>query len=367
MEQILQNNTFLIVSSFLVSFVISYLSIPPIVALAREKKLFAIPNGRSAHKLATPSLGGIAIFSGFILSTLIFSTNVNFPQLTYLTAATLIIFFFGLKDDIFVLTAGKKLLAQIISAFIVVAFADLRLTSLHGCMGINEIPYLTSIILSIFVIIVITNAFNLIDGIDGLATSVGIVSLSTLAIWFFMADYIYLATAAIAMIGALIGFLPFNLSKGKNKIFMGDTGSLLLGFVISGFTIFFSELNLLASIPESIRVSSAPTVAIGIIFLPLYDTLRVMSIRIYRGRSPFKADMEHLHHKLLDLGYSHLASTIILSIFSMIFVALSFYLQNIGIIMLLLVQITIATSFYYIPITLISRNIKSLITEKKKV
>jgi len=353
MEQFYTSPIILIIFSFIVSVLICYVAIPPIVNLAVKKSLFVVPNGRSAHKHATPSLGGIAIFAGSIISSLIFTSlydinNLEYKKIVYFTAAALIIFFFGLKDDIYDLTPLKKLIAQLIAASIIVIVADHRFTNLHGFLHITEIPYIASVALSIFVIIVITNSFNLIDGIDGLASSIGIISLSSLAIWFYFADKIVLTIAAVSMIGALLAFIPFNYSKGSKKIFMGDSGSLVVGFFIAFLIIFFNELNIVTPNKKFFIVESAPSVSIGLIFLPLYDTLRVMTLRISNGISPFKADMLHLHHKLLQHGFSHFKSTLILSLLSLFVIAISFYFQNLGIFPLILIQLIFISTMYLV-------------------
>jgi UDP-GlcNAc:undecaprenyl-phosphate/decaprenyl-phosphate GlcNAc-1-phosphate transferase len=149
--------------------IFSFLTIPPVIALAKGKKLLDIPNGRTVHKFATPTLGGIAIFAGFFFSNLIFSCNVSTPYLSIILAGCLLIFLVGMKDDIFVLSPTKKFITQFLAAIIVVVLADLRITSLHGVFGFNEIHYIFSVLISVFVIVAITNAINLIDGIDGLA------------------------------------------------------------------------------------------------------------------------------------------------------------------------------------------------------
>lgn len=346
--------------SFFVSLFLSYVSIPPVILLAREKHLFDMPNKRGAHKYATPTLGGIAIFAGFIFSSLIFFYPKDSSFLPYLAAACILIFLIGLKDDIFVLSPTKKLITQVIAAFIVVLLTKIRITDLHGVLGIREIPYIASILLSVFVIIAVTNAINLIDGIDGLAGSVGTIAALTFGIWFYLADRIEFVIICFALAGSLLGFLRFNIAKGDKKIFMGDTGSLLTGFVLACIAIAFNEANLTA--PSEYRLHAAPAVSIGILFIPLWDTLRVMVLRIAKRKSPFKPDMQHVHHLLLKLGHSHIRATVILSSLSIVFIILSFSLQSIGILWLLLIQSIIAIMLYVIPFTIIVRKLKRTIT-----
>lgn len=172
-------------SCFLLSFIISYLSVRPIVDLCLAKNLVDMPNGRTSHSKPTATLGGIAIFAGFMLSVMIFSPYGSILELRFITAGTLLMFFVGVKDDIFVISPFNKLFAQIVAAIILIDFAGVRLSSLHGFMGIRDIDYYTSLYLTIFVVVVIINAFNLIDGIDGLAAGIGIVVSSTFGLWFY--------------------------------------------------------------------------------------------------------------------------------------------------------------------------------------
>jgi len=352
--------------SFISACLISYLSVPPIVTLAKAKMLCALPNGRTSHQGAVPTLGGIAIFAGFIISALLFSSYIVFPPLPFITAGCLIIFFSGLKDDIFIISPYSKIATQILASATIIYFADIRITNFHGFLGINEISYIYSFLITIFVFIVIINSYNLIDGIDGLASVIGIVSSFALGIWFFLTQHFQYAVLCFALAGSLVGFLRFNLSKKQYKIFMGDTGSLLVGFVIAVLVIQFNEFNLLTI--GKYKIESAPAVSIAVLILPLYDTLRVMIVRVMRKQSPFKADRGHIHHKLLDLGYTHIQATIILSVFTIVFIFIAYQLQHIGILWLTLILFILATLLYLIPITLILRKLKmALLSPSKNV
>jgi len=348
---------------FIAAIFISYLSVPPVVKLAKEKGLCALPNGRTSHSGAVPTLGGIGIFAGFSISSLLFSTYFPFPELPFIAASCLLIFFSGLKDDIFVISPFSKIATQILSAAIIIFFTDIRFTNLHGFVGITEIPYVTSFLLTIFVITVIINSFNLIDGIDGLAGAIGIVSAGTFGIWFYLVkDYDY-AVISFGLAGSLVGFLRYNLSRGQYRIFMGDTGSLLIGFIVAVLVIRFNELNVITQ--GIYKIDSAPAVSIAVLILPLYDTARVMIVRILRRQSPFKADRGHIHHKLLDLKYSHTKATMILAVANIIFIGIAYYFRHLGIINLIGLLITIATLLYFIPITMILRRLKKMILPGK--
>jgi len=342
----------LTVLTFLLTVAITVISIPTIVKVARLKQLVDIPNGRTSHKGMVPSLGGFAIFVAISIGLLAFVNFQASPSVQYLLVGLLIIFFLGLKDDILVLDPYKKLLGQIAAAALVVFIGGVQFTSLHGFLGIHEIPAMVGAPLSIFVIIVITNSFNLIDGIDGLASGVGILISLLLGIWFYYIGQHQLALIALAFTGAYIGFFYFNISKGNNKIFMGDTGSLILGFTLAFLIIHFNELNL---VPQKMNVASAPAVSFGIFIVPLFDTARVFLLRVIRSKSPFNPDKQHVHHRLLHIFNSHLKTTATIIGFNALFILLVVTLQQLRIFELMAVEILIAGLVSYLPIFLIRR------------
>ncbi len=328
-----------VILSFLTAFTLTFLAIPSIISVAIKKGLCDEPGDRTAHSTSIPTLGGIGIFAGMIFSIILWTPFNYFGDLQYILCAFIIIFLIGAKDDIDPMNPGRKFLGQIFAAAILVFKANVKLTSLYGIFGIYAIPEFASIILSIFTIIVIINAFNLIDGINGLSGSIGTLISVCLGTWFFLVDRLEIAIVAFSLAGALIAFLKFNFSPAK--IFMGDTGSLLLGLVCSILAIQFIELHQdLVDSPYAFK--SAPSVAIGILILPLFDTLRVFTMRILKGRSPFQPDRNHIHHLLLDSGLSHMQATGVLILVNVLFIFMTVKLQGIGNLYLLIVIFTIA-------------------------
>ncbi|MGD9558775.1 MAG: MraY family glycosyltransferase, partial [Mangrovibacterium sp.] len=190
---------------------------------------------------------------------------------------------------------------------------------------------LVSIPLSVLIILFLINAFNLIDGIDGLAGGLAFLASALLGTWFSFAGHVNSAIMCLAFCGSLLAFLYYNLLGGKNKIFMGDTGSLILGVFLAAMTIRFNELNNTAA--AHIRFDDAPLFALALMIVPVTDTLRVFTIRLIHGRSPFSPDMNHFHHLLIKLGFSHIRSTCFLLAYTIgfIIVAKTFILLNIGI------------------------------------
>lgn len=309
---VINYNYFNICLSFLTSLIISYKIIPPIAHIARFKNLFDKPNDRNLHTANIPNIGGLAIVFSLILSLLLYNNFILFPDIQFIIASMLIIAIIGVKDDILVNTPLVKLIGQFIAAIIIVILADIRFTNLYGIAGVFEISYTASVCISLFAIIVFINSFNLIDGIDGLASGIGIITTSTFAVWFAINMQYQLVIFSVALIGSLFAFFYYNVFSKDNKIFMGDTGSLLLGLFLAILTIKFNEINLLPNIEYPIK--AAPAVSFCILIIPLGDTIRVFIIRAIKKKSPLKADKNHLHHKLVDLGLSHIKATSLLLI-----------------------------------------------------
>lgn len=338
------------------SFLICFFLIPKITLLARDKKLMAFPVKRSSHVNPVPTLGGIGIYLGFIIPLLLFSGINESKILPFLTASCLVIFLVGIKDDIYVIAPKTKLVGQIIAATIMIVFANIRITNLHGILGIGEIPYIVSFFISLFIYIAITNSINLLDGIDGLAASIGIVACLGFGVYFVHLERINSALGCSSLIGALSAFLIFNYAKGDKKIFMGDTGSLIIGFVLSTFAIFFNEITLLS--PIEMRVNSAPVVSIAILAIPIFDTLRVFTFRVLRGKSPFRPDKTHIHHELLAHGYTHHQATTVITGFSIFLIILIYDLQGkMGFYQLLMMLTLMVLMFYIVPFTFLYRQL----------
>lgn len=308
------------------AFLISYFSIPVIIEVAKYKKLYDEPDPRKVHKKVIPTLGGLGIFAGFVLATLIGTPPSAGSGLQYFIAASLVIFFLGIKDDILILSASKKFLGQIFAAAIIIKFGGIHLNNMYGFLGLHELPNTASILLTLFTIIVITNSFNLIDGIDGLAGSLGILTSLALGLYFFRTGQTLYAVMALSLAGSLGGFLIYNFSPAK--IFMGDTGSLLIGLISSVLVIKF--INVASEPGSPLPLNSAPALGFAILMVPLFDTLRVVTIRVFNRRSPFCPDRNHIHHFLLDLGLKHSAIVYTLLLGNIGFIALAWFLRDTG-------------------------------------
>ncbi len=333
-----------IIAGGLIAFLITLTVIPAIITVAKVKKLYDEPDdNRKLHKEPIPSLGGLGMFIGFIFSILL---TINFsgeaPEFQYYIAAFLLIFFLGIKDDIIIISPVKKFIGQLIAAAILVYKAKLVISNMDGLFGIYQINTLCSYLLTVFALVVIINAFNLIDGVDGLAGSLGLISSLVFGIFFLINKNIPYAVLAFTFAGSLVAFLIYNFHPAR--IFMGDTGSLMVGLVNSILVIKFIETG---SSYSSYPVTASPAIGFGILLLPLMDTLRVFSIRIMNGRSPFKPDRNHIHHVLLNYGLNHRSVTFTCIITAILITALTFFFQKIGIIYLIAGQAVLFFSLIY--------------------
>ncbi len=318
----------LTISAFLLGFILVMISVPSILKVARAKHLFEPFEERKIHTKIVPPLGGVAIFIGFTISSIIATDGLSFDGLKYIIASVILMFFIGLKDDLLNISARKKLVIQIFAAIILITLANVRFTNLQGILGTHEIGFFPSFTITLFAMVVIINAFNLIDGIDGLASGLAMMSATVFGTWFFIAGHYQFAIMSFALVGSLAGFFLYNVFGRSNKLFMGDTGSLIIGLVISTLVIKFNEFNIIKTTPFAI--GGAPAVSFAIIIVPLIDTLRVMSIRISQRKSPFTADNNHIHHRLLLLVSSHFKVTLIIIGANVVIIAIAIFLNRIG-------------------------------------
>ncbi|MBL0272420.1 MAG: undecaprenyl/decaprenyl-phosphate alpha-N-acetylglucosaminyl 1-phosphate transferase [Chitinophagaceae bacterium] len=323
-----------------VSFIITFLAIPVVMQAAEQKKLYDIPDERKVHTRLVASLGGIGIFGGFLLASLLSIQGYLNPEFQYFFAAAIVIFFLGLKDDIMILSATKKFIGQLIAASILIHLGGIRLDSMHGFLGFEQVPEGFGLALSYLTIIVVINSFNLIDGVDGLASSLGILTMLVFGSYFFVIDYQAYALLAFSLAGSLVAFIIFN--HHPAKIFMGDSGSLMIGLVNAILVIKF--INVANAPFVVVPVSSAVAIGFAVLIVPLLDTLRVFGIRIINGRSPFTPDRNHVHHLLLDRGLGHAAVTFTCVGINIAFILLAWFGRSLGPNYLILIMLILAFS-----------------------
>jgi len=285
--------------AFFTAFIIAMVTMPPLIKIIQRFKLFDLPDKRKEHTMPIPTMGGIASFAGMAAAVLFWFRFSNDIFTICLFFSIAVLFIVGIMDDLRNLSARYKLVMQLAVATLI-AFSGIRITGFNGLFGIYDIPLSAQYTFTILAITGITNAFNLIDGIDGLAGGLGFMSLVMLGLFLTLSGDGNTALIAFGLAGGLLGFLYYNFNPAK--IFMGDTGSLVLGFVIAVLCIKLIHLN---SYAASSVIPHAPLFALSIVAIPVFDTLRVFALRIWSGKSPFAPDKTHIHHLLTFNGWSH--------------------------------------------------------------
>jgi len=356
-----------IIVGFLTSFFVVLVTTPSLIKVAKLKQLVDVPGeDRKLHSRRVPTIGGIIIFASILFAFSLWlptGPNVSYDillerslDLKYLTSALIILFFIGVKDDIIGVSPIKKLLSLALVGFILVIMGDFRITNFDGLLGLYEIPYWASVLLSFFVYIVIVNAFNLIDGVDGLAASQGLIIAIFFAIWFYLMGNQTLVLLSAVLAGALLGFLFFNFSPAK--IFMGDSGSMTIGVIVSLLAIWLiSKDNSQMSYPfDQLRT---PLAAMTLLAYPLTDTIRVFTMRALKGKSPFEADKNHIHHKMLLNGLNHKQIVLFVTIYSILMVGVLMLSNGLEPNLSLIILLAFNVLFTYILMKIKGKHAKS--------
>ena len=343
--------------STIVSFLIGLVFMPLVLDIARKRNFVVKPNKRTSHEGVIPNIGGINIFISFLLTVFLFSYEI-ISQLQFTIIGVFIILIVGFVDDLIDIKVTRKLLGELASAFFLIVVSDVRLSHLHGFLGIYELSLGWSYTISFFVFVVIINALNLIDGVDGLASGLGILYSLFFAIYFQLTGNSNLAISAFAMVGSLFVFFLYNVFGGKSKIFMGDSGSLLLGYMITLYVFEFCDMNAYQRVTDVFYMSAAPAVAICVLSVPLFDTLRVMLTRLKKGVSPFHPDKNHIHHLLLKTGLKHRQVTFVLLCISLFFITLGLIGRHWSITSLVLTAFSIASVLTYILWRLVDKKMR---------
>lgn len=317
----------ILVFAAILSFLIAFIATPVVIKVADAKKLFDQPSAHKVHFTPIPTFGGISFFVSVLFSLILLVSFKVAPELQNFIAASIVIFFIGLKDDVYLISPIKKFLGQLLAVFILTYQGDFQLTSLQGLLGVEALHPVLSRAFTYLTFLVIINAFNLIDGIDGLAAMLGISAGIFFGISFLFAENWPYAILAFALVFGLLGFLVYNFSPAR--VFMGDTGSLFLGLVLAVLSVKF--INTDAQLLNKLSITETGAMAFAAVFIPIMDTLRVFMMRIYKGLSPFDRDVNHIHHILLNKGFSHRKTALVLTFTSILFVSIAYFLQYFGI------------------------------------
>ena len=334
---------------FLAQFLAVILSIyfvPTMRKLALIKNLTDTPSARKSHSTQVPVLGGLAIYLAAAFSMVLMACA--FPSKTFiidfflLGFGSMTLLFIGVLDDIVGLKPMQKLIFQIIVSFILIHNAPIYISSMDGIFGISGMPYIVSCLLSVFVYVVFMNMLNLIDGIDGLASGISLVGFVFFGYVSFITGSYYNMLVSMAGIGCIIPFMYYNMFS-DSKIFLGDSGSLVMGVILGYLALDFLSIN---NAPEQLLFGGNKIIILMSVFsYPLVDTLRVFVVRISRKRSPFAADKNHIHHHLLRLGLSHRKATLLVLVYSCFITCISLTLTelsiNVAFVVLLLASVFI--------------------------
>ena len=332
--------TFLFVSQLL----------PKVRALSLKRGFVAIPEDRSSHTSITPSFGGVSFYIALLVFFILSFSQENLLLLCTFLFSVSVIFFTGLKDDLKDISPKAKVLGQCIAIGALLFHPEFRVTDLHGFLGITVLPTFISVLFSTFLYVSLMNAYNLIDGIDGLASIIGIVVASTFGVLFFSIGLYFYVGLCVVIVGMLLAFLRFNFSS-KRKLFMGDTGSLILGLLFGVLAMRLLSVGFSTVSALGISRSYLPVVALAILSIPAFDIFRVVCIRKIHKKPFFNPDRNHLHHVLIDSGLSHakaslLAGGINIGFISVVYTALLQYGLTTGIGVLFAGYFVLAVSLF---------------------
>ena len=324
--------TIYILGAFIVSTICGFVITPIILDFCKRKRLYDIPSDRKVHKNAIPRLGGISFFPSMLIASLLalmfvptseeYTIPINLWTAVF-SIGMLLIYGIGIIDDLVGLNAVTKFFFQILTATIL-AYTNLCINNLYGLFGVYEIPQYIGLPLTIFLIVFIDNAINLIDGIDGLAACLSLIALSGFLAYFLYYG-VYMNTYCIliaGMIGVLVAFCYFNLfgkPERNTKIFMGDSGSLSLGFLLG-----FLSIKCAMDYPHSWSFRpEAIIVPFTLLFVPTADVVRVTLHRLRHRKPLFVADKNHIHHKLMRTGLTQRQTLVIILLFSLSYIGIN--------------------------------------------
>ncbi len=317
----------LIFFAFFTALVIGLITLPEIIRIILGRKVVDVPGGRRLHVGNIPTMGGVAVFVGFMLSAFIWTPMEFFGEYKYMFFALIVLAITGIRDDMVELSSTIKFLIQIVATGVVVGLGEIYITSFYS-LGFDIIfPEWLSFAMTVFVIVGLTNSFNLVDGIDGLAGSIALLCTLFLGVWFYITGFTNIALLCAAMSGGIISFLCFNWHPAK--IFMGDTGSLFIGFFCAVMLVTFLKVNEGLPSYADFKIDNSVSLAMVLFIYPIFDTSRIMIIRLMQKRSPFSPDKLHIHSLLLRLGLKHHQISLFVNAFSVLAIIICIALDDI--------------------------------------
>lgn len=294
---------------FVVALVSTWWIFKKVLKIALLKNIVDNPDARKLQKTPVPVLGGIAVFFGIISSLIVTGLFYETSSLFAILGVMAVMLYTGTMDDILSLSPSIRFFIEICVVLLLVFCNHYSLNNFHGLWGIYQISEWIAVPLTVFACVGIINAINLIDGVNGLSSGYCIVTCSVFATVFILTDDREAASLAVLSAGALIPFFFHNVFGKKSKMFIGDGGTLLMGTIISTFVIGILNSNSVLASKVDSNFGLIPF-TLAVLAVPVFDTLRVMSMRIIRGTSPFHPDRTHLHHLFFDMGFSHIGTTV---------------------------------------------------------
>ncbi len=292
---------------FVVAMMVVVVTQPSLVKIAQMKQIVDNPSARKLNKKPVPVLGGVAIFFGVIFSVGVAGYYVEGLDIEFeIIIAMLIMLYTGVGDDILQLSPSLRFALQIFTVGLMMFLGGIYIDNFHGLWGIYRLPWYVAVGLTTFSCVGIINAINLIDGVDGLCSGFGVFASLLFAVCFRRMGDISYVVLSLAVAGALIPFMLHNIFGKRYKMFLGDGGSLVLGFICSLYVMRIIQSG------DEVVTGSTISFTLAVLAVPVFDTIRVMAARIINRRSPFSADKTHLHHMFIDLSFSHVATSVVI-------------------------------------------------------
>lgn len=340
---------------FIVCLGLSLIAIPYIIRICNKHDIYDQPNGRKVHQFAIPRLGGLIFMPitaiGMLLGLGIMNGGENreiniYLSSTLMVVGAVLIYLIGLIDDLRGIKATEKFIVQTIAA-ILFPSCNLMIDNLHGLLGLYELPFWLSYVITVFTILLIVNAMNLIDGIDGLSASLAMIILLIFAYLFWQLDAPLFVLLSLCLCATVLGFFIYNYFGiiGRNKIFMGDTGSLFIGFVIAYLAIKYQMENW----TKQILREEALLISLTLVFLPCIDVVRVALFRLKNHHAMFQADKTHIHHLIMNTGLTMHQTLYTLLVFFVMLCVINWGLHvwNLSITCILAIDIAIYSAFVW--------------------
>ena len=302
------NSLTYLICLFLLAVVATIWVYKKVLRVAIDKNIVDNPDARKLHRIPVPVLGGIAVYWGIVVALAVAGVSLDLASLFEVGCIMTIMMIVGTLDDLLSLSPKIRFVIEILAVLALIYSNNYSINDFHGLWGIYQIPDWAAVPLTVFACVGIINAINLIDGVNGLSSGFCIVTCLIFCVIYYLSGDMHGAALAVASAGSLLPFFFHNVFGRKSKMFIGDGGTLLMGVIISTFMINILKTDsvLTTILPENMGIVP---LALAIVAIPVFDTLRVMSLRIIRGISPFMPDKTHLHHLLMDLHFSHVGTT----------------------------------------------------------